>query len=286
MRTLFVDNLTVIDCSLLDNELGLSGASWIVDLTLCGDLNDDSMLIDFGVIKKQVKTLIDTEVDHKLIVPNSSKNCTVKIEGVYTSVDFHSAADEQFSVIAPHSAFCALAIENVSKEAVENFLYAQLSKLLPKNIDTIDISLRDEQKDNAVWFRYSHGLKKDNGNCQRITHGHRSRLEILIDGTRDNALEREWIDRLDNFYIATRGDFKESSNGISHFSYVASQGAFSLSLPDKRVYLVDCDSTIEEIAHTLAENIASDVVGGRNKSIEVKVWEGVDKGAIGVAEII
>ena len=285
MRTLFVDNLTVIDCSLLDSELGLSGASWIVDLALSGDLNDDSMLIDFGLVKKQVKALIDNEVDHKLIVPQASKQCTVQVSDNDTMVNFSSNAGELFSVTAPESAFCLLPGDSINAEMVKAYLHARLIHLLPENISEININLREEQRHDAVWFRYSHGLKKHDGNCQHITHGHRSRLEILIDGTRDNALEREWIDRLNNCYIATREDLKESAGGISHFSYVASQGTFSLSLPEERIYLADCDSTIEEIAHTLAENIAADAVGGNKKSVKVKVWEGVDKGAIGVAEI-
>ena len=141
-------------------------------------------------------------------------------------------------------------------------------------------SLRNEARDKAVWIRYSHGLKKHNGNCQRITHGHRSRLEIIINGARDNALEKEWVKRLDNIYIASREDLQQSSDGTSQFSYRADQGTFELSLPDSRAYLVDCDTTIEEIAQTLADAIASDAPG---QNVKVIAWEGVDKGAIGIA---
>ncbi|MBT5031457.1 MAG: hypothetical protein HOM55_04075 [Proteobacteria bacterium] len=279
MRTLFVDNLTVIDCSLLDSELGLSGASWIVDLTLSGDLNDESMLLDFGVVKKQVKALIDREVDHKLIVPQTSVLCAVQTDNENTVVHFGSNTDEQFSVDAPKSAFCLLPNDSVNIAAIKAYLHARLTDLLPENISTIEIGLRDEQKDNAIWFRYSHGLKKHNGNCQRITHGHRSRLEIHIDGTRDHALEREWVSRLDNIYIATREDLEQSSDRISRFSYAAEHGTFSLSLPEQRVWLVDCDSTIEEIAQTLAEAVAKNIPG---KSVKLIAYEGVDKGAIGL----
>ena len=75
MRTLFVDNLTVIDCSVLDPVVGLTGASWIVDLELSGKLDGESMLIDFGLIKKQAKQLIDDLVDHKLVVPTGYRGC-------------------------------------------------------------------------------------------------------------------------------------------------------------------------------------------------------------------
>ena len=280
MRTLFVDNLTVIDCSLLDNELGLSGASWIVDLSLSGNLDDESMLLDFGVIKKQVKALIDKEVDHKLIVPQASKQCALVIGDDTSVIKFNSNTSQQFSVIAPNSTFCILPSDTINTQVVTAYLNDRLRALLPENISVIDVSLRNETRDDAVWFRYSHGLKKHNGNCQRITHGHRSRLEIFIDGARDNALEQKWVNRLDNIYIASREDLQESSDGTSQFSYRADQGTFKLTLPDHRVYLVNCDTTIEEIAQTLADTVANSVSG---KNVKVIAWEGVDKGAIGIA---
>jgi 6-pyruvoyl-tetrahydropterin synthase len=280
MRTLFVDNLTVIDCSLLDNELGLSGASWIVDLSLSGNLDDESMLLDFGVVKKQVKALIDTEVDHKLVVPQASKQCALTIGDDTSAIKFNSNTSQQFSVIAPNSTFCILPSDTINTQVVTAYLNDRLRALLPENISVIDVSLRNEARDDAVWFRYSHGLKKHNGNCQRITHGHRSRLEIFIDGARDNALEQKWVNRLDNIYIASREDLQESSDGTSQFSYRADQGTFKLTLPDHRVYLVDCDTTIEEIAQTLADTVANSMSG---ENVKVIAWEGVDKGAIGIA---
>jgi 6-pyruvoyl-tetrahydropterin synthase len=62
---LFVNDLTVIDFSYLCTTRGVVGESWIVDVLLDGDLNEMSMVLDFGVVKKQINAIIDLAVDHK-----------------------------------------------------------------------------------------------------------------------------------------------------------------------------------------------------------------------------
>ena len=58
MPAVFVDQITVLDCAFLCEERGLVGESWVVDVSLSGELNDDDMVIDFGLMKRLIKQLM------------------------------------------------------------------------------------------------------------------------------------------------------------------------------------------------------------------------------------
>ncbi|MAO66821.1 MULTISPECIES: 6-carboxytetrahydropterin synthase [Idiomarina] len=292
---LFVNDLTVIDCSYLCPERGIVGESWIVDIVLDGALNEQSMVLDFGRVKKQVKAIIDNSVDHKLVVPaeHPYTKVTHNSDDSANWVDFVRPEQRSIHLFCPADAFAFIDAEVVSIETVTDYLKAVIKRELPVNVEGLSLFLRPENID-GFYYHYTHGLKKHDGNCQRIAHGHRSKIQIKLDNIRQPVLEKEWSDKWQDIYLGTTEDVCTRSNlqlsdaasdlssDSSHtfYSYTADQGLFELAVPNAENFVIDTDSTVECIADYLVEEIKSQ---NPDKKVEVRAFEGVGKGAIAYA---
>ena len=142
---LFVRDLTVIDVSLLSKERGLVGESWLVDIELTGELNEMSMLLDFARVKKQIKSIIDAEVDHRLLVPQQESAVQIAhtTEGDVW-LDFMTSTGYSLHLRAPAEAFCQIPSAVVDITAVTAYLQNLIRSQLPNNIDGLVIRLRPE----------------------------------------------------------------------------------------------------------------------------------------------
>ena len=172
---LFVNDLTVIDCSYLCPERGIVGESWIVDIILDGALNEQSMVLDFGRVKKQIKRIIDDSVDHKLVVPaeHAYTNVTYNDDESGQWVDFMRPNGKSIHLFCPADAFAYIDAKQVNELTVTDYLRGVIKRELPGNVEGLKLMLRPEAID-GFYYHYTHGLKKHDGNCQRIAHGHRS----------------------------------------------------------------------------------------------------------------
>ncbi|MCK2072688.1 6-carboxytetrahydropterin synthase [Aeromonas caviae] len=292
---LFVRDLTVIDCSYLCERRGMVGESWLVDIEMSGELNEMSMLLDFGRVKKLIKSIIDEEVDHKLLVPTECPLVHVHaLENDESTVDLLRPG-RAIHLRCPTQGFAFIPAPQVDKESVTRYLLGVLAKRLPGNIKDLSLTLRSERIEGA-FYHYSHGLKKHDGNCQRIAHGHRSPVEILVDGERDEELEFNWAERWADIYLGTEEDrvalgelalseraeasLKEGDAHYIGFKYVAPQGLFQLAMPAAEVEMIDTDTTIELLAHYIAREVKKQV---GDKFVKIVAYEGVGKGAIAYA---
>ncbi|BBQ26646.1 MULTISPECIES: 6-carboxytetrahydropterin synthase [Aeromonas] len=292
---LFVRDLTVIDSSYLCERRGMVGESWLVDIEMSGELNEMSMLLDFGRVKKLIKSIIDEEVDHKLLVPTECPLVHVHaLDNDESTVDLLRPG-RAIHLRCPTQGIAFIPAPQVDKESVTRYLLGVLAKRLPGNIKDLSLTLRQERIEGA-FYHYSHGLKKHDGNCQRIAHGHRSPIEIEVDGARNEELELNWAERWADIYLGTEEDrvalgelalseraeasLKEGNAHYIGFKYVAPQGLFQLAMPAAEVEMIDTDTTIELLAHYIAREVKKQV---GDKFVKIVAYEGVGKGAIAYA---
>lgn len=276
MARLFVDRITLIDAAVLDRLRGLVGVSWIVDVALDGDLDEQGMVFDFGPAKRVVKEVIDAAADHKLIVPLGAPGLTLDDDGDETRLHFTDDVGARFFHRGPATALCRLDAPSAEPGAVAELLRERLVEAMPANVTGIELRLRDELIEGASYC-YCHGLKKHAGHCRRIAHGHRSRLEIRVDGERSPAHERRWADRWRDVYLGSRDDLAcDPGERRWRFAYTTDEGEFELELDAARCDLLDTDSTVENIAAHIAAALKAEEPERR---FAVRAYEGVDKGA-------
>lgn len=283
---LFVRDLTVIDFSYLCVKRGMLGESYIVDVELHGGLDQTSMVLDFAKVKKVIKHAIDQLVDHKLAVPALSAALTMDSSADLQRLSFQSARG-RISMAAPAQAIVAIAAEEVNEHSVTAFLQQHIAPLLPNNVQQLIFTLRPEVS-NSFYYHYSHGLKKHDGNCQRIAHGHRSTIQIYTDGMLTPRLNKYWCERWQDIYLGSKEDLC-SAEALQHltasaddysFRYQAAQGWFELTMPKTHCEIIPCDTTVECLAdYIVAELKQLD----STKQYKVVAYEGVGKGAIAVS---
>jgi len=291
---LFVNDLTVIDFSYLDESRGIVGESWIVDVLLDGSLNEQSMVLDFAIVKKQIKMIIDEAVDHKLLLPTKSKKLFIsesKYNKNHQVIDFISDI-ASYHLQSPNCAFALIDSKVISEQVVTQYLIKIIKEQLPNNIEGLTLTLRAENI-NSDYYHYTHGLKLHNGNCQRIAHGHRSKIQILKNNQRDAALEKSWCQRWEDIYIASEADRVSKSDiqlseaaqqyltsDHQYFSYLAPQGRFDIAVSSNVLDIVDCDSTVELLADFILRQLKESNDELAQSEIKVIAYEGVGKGAI------
>jgi len=266
---LFVNDLTVIDFSYCCASRGIVGESWIVDVLLDGSLNEMSMVLDFAVVKKQIKAIIDDAVDHKLLLPMQENAISVEDSADRAGHEFVNFDSKQggYYLQSPSCAFAKIDTKQIDIPSVTDYLTEIILTHLPKNVQGLTLNLRPEVIDGA-YYHYTHGLKLHDGNCQRIAHGHRSKIHIYKNGQRSAALEEVWSLRWQDIYLASEADrialsdIELSATAMANltpdhqlFSYFAPQGRFDIAVPSTILDVVDCDSTVELLADFIVRQL-------------------------------
>lgn len=280
---LFVDNLTNVDFSYLDDTRGVVGETWLASITLEGALDEQGMVCDFGIVKKTVRDWLDTYIDHCLVVADQSNALALNRNDEQVDLTWTYANQHHLRCSSPKQAISLINTAIITPESLAQWCIEQLRQLLPDTIDRIQLTFIPEPIAHH-FYHYSHGLKKHRGNCQRIAHGHRSTIEIIRNHVRDHALEKQWCEQWRDIYIGSESDLLETriADGVEYyeFAYTSEQGSFTLSLPKQDCYLIDTETTVEFIALHIAQTLQQ---RHPEDQFSIKAYEGIGKGAIALS---
>lgn len=277
---LFVNQLTNVDFSYLDAERGVVGETWLASALLDGAQDDEGMICDFGIVKKVLRSWLDDQLDHRLLVPTLSPNLKLAIEAKRVRLSWHLKNAQFIELDAPIQAVALVEAAEINDKTVALWSKEQLREHFPVNVEQLHLSFEPEAIAGAA-YHYSHGLKKHNGNCQRIAHGHRSRIHIWLNDQPAPELEQAWADKWQDIYLGLKEDIvqqiQHQDGDFIEFAYHASQGEFRLTLPSSQCYLMEQDTTVENLSAYLAQQVKAT---NPQAKVKVQAFEGINKGAI------
>jgi 6-pyruvoyl-tetrahydropterin synthase len=274
---LFLRDFTVLDFAFLSKEKGLQGESLHVSVELEGELDEKGFLFDFGPAKRELKRVVDETLDHRLVVPGLDP----ALQGTAHGFSFHG-----LTYGAPAEAITVLEEKEITIPALARFLEEEARAVLPPNVKGVRFLLEEEKRfETEAAFRYTHGLRLHNGNCQRLLHGHRNAIEVWVEGKRDARWERFLAEEWEGAHftyaptLASSLDYPRGrrmrGEGLAWVEYEAPQGFFRAGLPAEKIVLLDTEPSIENIARVSAERLALEGV----KAAKVVAYEGLNKGA-------
>ena len=285
---LFIKQLCTLDCAVFSRSEGIIGCSWVVDLEAEGYLDENGFVFDFSELKKLCKTTLKESLDHALIIPASCPGVTYQeLNGqeLWSLNENNRLEQTDFTweYSCPKGAAYPIGVHRITPSILERETSRILRHRLPDTVSAVRIHLREESiGSNEAKFRYTHGLPQHKGLCQRLFHGHRSRLEVYVDDDRRGDLEhfvaRDILSSLPHVYTDDQVDMSISSEDTLGLRYEGSYGTYGARIPRARGFRVPQSTSIESITTHIA-NLLREKEGHRGK-IRVMICEGIGKGAL------
>lgn len=278
--SIYIENVSNLDCSILTPLQGPLGQSWQVSLKVTGNVQKNGFICDFMDVKSIAQDIISS-LDHTLFIikdPRIFVEDDPNLNTVSVSLD---------SCVYPWSYSCpkdAVSFDttgllsfndNLSyTELITKYLNDKLSKInLPSNVVEATFSLYLEQDPSC--FCYTHALSYYEGLCQRPYHGHRSKLNILKDGQRLYDLEKLMIKKYNNIHMSSSNQIKSKTKDSVTIDYKGTRGRYLTTLPASRVLSLKDSPTLEHfVVHLAADIKESFGISGFN----LVVSEGIGKG--------
>ncbi len=125
----------------------LHGHSYIVRLRLEGDIGAEGMIMDFVVLKKALKAMIE-EMDHKTLLPTMSD--IVKVDADDVSVEVLTCNKRY---VFPREDVTLLDIPTTTAEEMSRMMTKRLVEDVdfPSNVRSVSVGL-DEERGQTAWY--------------------------------------------------------------------------------------------------------------------------------------
>lgn len=125
----------------------LHGHSYIVRLRLEGDIGADGMIMDFVVLKKKLKEMIDG-MDHAVLLPARSAEVKITSEGDSVTVD---NCGKRY--VFPAMDVRMLDVPTTTAEEMSKMMAEKLTKEIeiPENVRSLSVGL-DEERGQTAWY--------------------------------------------------------------------------------------------------------------------------------------
>lgn len=294
--TLFIKDADRIDCASFEPNQGITGKSWHVDVFVTGELDHNGFVYDFSLLKKTVKNILKKSIDHALLIPIESKQV------VFTNRDGEehwslqakarlTNTDMEWQYTCPKGAVYPVRCTNITREIVEQECRRLIRHRLPSHISDVKVILRKEHgaKDES-FFRYTHGITDHDGLCQRLFHGHRSKIEVYVGGEKRQDLERYvahdlfgsivHIASLSQIQAEDKPDLgiDRTAEGYTSLAYSGNLGGYQAKIPTNRIFFVPHQTSIERITAQIAEHLIDKF--NLRAGVRVLCYEGIDKGSL------
>jgi 6-pyruvoyl-tetrahydropterin synthase len=292
--TLFVRDVGKIDSALFDPGFGIIGQSWYVDVWLTGTLDENGFVFDFSPLKALIRQTLASTLDHALIIPVGSQTVQFSEFGAderwtLKSKSRSDARESRWEYSSPKGSVFPVHTVALKTANIEQEFGRILRHRLPPSVQHLAVKLREESiAPTEASYRYTHGITGHNGLCQRLFHGHRSRIEIYIGEERRPDLEHFVVREIfgTNVHIATLDQIKSGDGEIGQrgktdapitLAYTGSLGSFEASIPASRVFFVEGETSVESLAREVARLIKREEKP--NEKVRAVCYEGIDKGA-------
>lgn len=292
--SIFIKQITNVDLSVFDSELGIIGYSFHAHIKAHGILDETGFVYDFSLLKKSAQQFLKNSIDHTLVIPTEANEVSFQDMGENGKWRLTSSAntvdEKSWDYISPKGSVFPITGKEFDVEKLEIQLSKQIMKTLPVSISSIELTLEEEHiEESATSFRYTHGLPLHKGQCQRLFHGHKSRLEVYVDGKKNKSLEDYLVTDLlgQHVHIAClnqvisghleEGKRLHTSSSSTHLGYTSDYGRFEAHIPSSRIFTVKNVTSVETIVWQLAKHLKEEKkVPGK---IKVICYEGINKGA-------